>query len=47
VAQSSSGSIGIVFKLLSRRDQIVERLGAQLRSILYPLLWLGCRNRDQ
>ncbi len=31
-----------VFELLNQRGQIVKRLGAQLRSVLRAVLWLGC-----
>ena len=33
--------------LLNSQAQIVERLDAQLRSILVGRLWLGCRHRNQ
>jgi len=37
----------MVFKLLSYRDEIVQRFNAQLRPILRPILWLYNRNRNQ
>ena len=45
MAQRSSGLIGMIFKLLDDRDQILQRFNTELRPILRPILWL--RNRDR
>jgi hypothetical protein len=39
--------IGMIFKLLDYRDQILQRFNTELRPILRPILWLGNHHRDQ
>jgi hypothetical protein len=39
--------IGMIFKLLDYRDQILQRFNTELRPILRPILWLRHSHRDQ